>query len=149
KTQLPKLRSTSVTNAPHHQGPSLKALKFQDDVANWNFVTPIMELRPLPATLNQRALRGTPMATVLLVEDDNQVRVLAESYLEEQGHEVLSAGTAPGALALVAKTSQLDLLFTNVDLKGKIAAGIELAQEAVNRGPNLKVLYTTERNLTD
>ena len=36
------------------------------------------------------------MATVLLAEDDDQVRVLAESYLEEHGHEVLSAGTAPG-----------------------------------------------------
>ena len=84
------------------------------------------------------------MATVLLVEDDDQVRVLAESYLEEQGHEVLSAGTAPGALALLAKSSQLELLFTNVDLKGEIAAGIGLAHEAVNRRPNLK-----ERNLTD
>ena len=89
------------------------------------------------------------MATVLLVEEDDQVRVLAESYLEEQGHEVLSAGTAPGALALLAKTSQLELLFTNVDLKGEIAAGIALARDAVNRSPNLKVLYTTERNLTD
>src|SRR6516165_6696848 len=89
------------------------------------------------------------MATVLLVEDDDQVRVLAESYLEEQGHEVLSAGTAPGALALLAKSSQLELLFTNVDLKGEIAAGIGLAHEAVNRRPNRKVLYTTERNLTD
>lgn len=58
--------------------------------------------------------------------------------------EVLSAGTAPGALALLAKSSQLELLFTNVDLKGEIAAGIELAREAVNRSPNLKVLYTTE-----
>ena len=57
------------------------------------------------------------MATVLLAEDDDQVRVLAESYLEEHGHEVLSAGTAPGALALLDKTSELDLLFTNVDLK--------------------------------
>jgi len=36
-----------------------------------------------------------------------------------------------------------------VDLKGEIAAGIGLAHEAVNRRPNLKVLYTTERNLTD
>src|SRR5262249_22435685 len=89
------------------------------------------------------------MATVLLVEEDDQVRVLAESYLEEQGHEVLSAGTAPGALALLAKTSQLELLFTNVDLKGEIAAGIALARDAVNRSPNLKVLYTTKRNLTD
>ena len=89
------------------------------------------------------------MATVFLVEDDDQVRVLAESYLEEQGHEVLSAGTTPGALALLAKSPQLELLFTNVDLKGEIAAGIGLAHEAVNRRPNLKVLYTTERNLTD
>jgi CheY-like chemotaxis protein len=89
------------------------------------------------------------MATVLLAETDDQVRVLAESYLEEQGHEVLSAGTAPGALALLDKTSQLDVLFTDVDLKGEIAAGIELAQEAVKRKPNLKVLYTTDRSLTD
>ena len=56
---------------------------------------------------------------------------------------------APGALALLAKSSQLELLFTNVDLKGEITAGIGLAHEAVNRRPNLKVLYTTERNLTD
>jgi CheY-like chemotaxis protein len=93
--------------------------------------------------------RVISMATVLLAEDDDQVRVLAESYLEEHGHEVLSAGTAPGAIALLDKNSQIDLLFTNVDLKGEIAAGIELAHEAVNRIPNLKVLYTTERSLTD
>jgi DNA-binding NtrC family response regulator len=89
------------------------------------------------------------MATVLLIEGDDQVRVLAESYLEEQGHEVLSAGTAAGALALLDKTSQVDLLFTDVDLKDEIAAGIELAQQAAKRKPNLKVLYTTDRSLTD
>ena len=89
------------------------------------------------------------MATVLLTEDDDQVRVLAESYLEEQGHEVFSAGTAAGALALLDKSLEIDLLFTNVDLKGKVAAGIELAREAVERQPGLKVLYTTERKLTD
>jgi CheY-like chemotaxis protein len=92
---------------------------------------------------------GISMATVLLAEDDDQVRVLAESYLEEHGHEVLSAGTAPGVVALLDKSSQVDLLFTNVDLKGEIAAGIELAHEAVNRIPDLKVLYTTKRSLTD
>ena len=89
------------------------------------------------------------MATVLLVEGDDQVRVLAESYLEEQGHEVLSAGTAAGALALLDKTPQVDLLFTDIDLKDEIAAGIELAQQAAKRKPNLKVLYTTDRSLTD
>jgi DNA-binding NtrC family response regulator len=89
------------------------------------------------------------MATVLLAEDDDQVRVLAESYLEEQGHEVLSAGTAPGAIALLEKSLRIDLLFTNVDLKDEIAAGIELAGEGVKLRPNLKVLYTTKRSLTD
>jgi len=89
------------------------------------------------------------MATVVLVEGDDQVRVLAESYLEEQGHEVLSAGTAAGALALLDKTSQVDLLFTDVDLKDEVAAGIERAQQAAKRSPNLKVLYTTDRSLTD
>jgi DNA-binding NtrC family response regulator len=89
------------------------------------------------------------MATVLLIEGDDQVRVLAESYLEEQGHEVLSAGTAAGALALLDKTAHVDLLFTDVDLKDEIAAGIELAQQAAKRKPNLKVLYTTDRSLTD
>ena len=88
------------------------------------------------------------MATVLLVEGDDQVRVLAESYLEEQGHKVLSAGTPAGALALLDK-SEADLLFTDVDLKDEIAAGIDLAQEAAKRKPNLKVLYTTDRSLTD
>jgi CheY-like chemotaxis protein len=44
------------------------------------------------------------MAVVLLVEDEEQVRVLAQSYLDEQGHEVLSAGTPQGAIALLEKT---------------------------------------------
>jgi DNA-binding NtrC family response regulator len=89
------------------------------------------------------------MACVVLIESEDQVRVLAESYLEEQGHEVVSAGTPQGALALLEKSPQIDLLFTNVDLKGDIAAGIELAREAVKRKPDLKVLYTTDRSLTD
>src|SRR5215469_3754536 len=95
-------------------------------------------------------LTGEPaMATVLLVEGEDQVRVLAESYLEEQGHEVLSAGTPDGALALLEKSPHVDILFTDVDLKGEIAAGIDLAQEAFKRKSNLKVLYTTERSVTD
>lgn len=52
------------------------------------------------------------MAVVLVVEDEDQVRVLAESYLEEQGHQVLSAGTPAGALALLQQSPAVDLLFT-------------------------------------
>jgi DNA-binding NtrC family response regulator len=89
------------------------------------------------------------MAVVLLVEDEEQVRVLAESYLEEQGHKVLSAGTPQGAIALLEKTPHVDLLFTDLDLKGNVEAGIDLAYDAIKRWPHLKVLYTTGQDLTD
>jgi len=46
---------------------------------------------------------GGTMATVLLVEDDDQVRVLSESCLEQQGHQVLSAGTEKGAIAFLKR----------------------------------------------
>jgi len=89
------------------------------------------------------------MAVVLLVEDEEQVRVLAQSYLDEQGHQVLSAGTPQGAIALLEKAPHVDVLFTDLDLKGDIHAGIELARQAAHRWPHLRVLYTTGRDLTD
>ena len=41
------------------------------------------------------------MAVVLIVEDEEQVRVLAEAIIRELGHETLTAGTAEQALAVV------------------------------------------------
>jgi CheY-like chemotaxis protein len=93
--------------------------------------------------------KGSCMAVVLVVEDEDQVRVLAESYLEEQGHQVLSAGTPAGALALLQQSPAVDLLFTDLDLKGDMHAGIELAKAAVKLRPRLQVLYTTGRAITD
>jgi len=89
------------------------------------------------------------MATILLVEDEDQVCLLAESYLEEQGHQVLSAGTPEGALAILQTKTVIDLLFTDLDLKGDIHAGINLADKAIKILPQLKVLYTTGRAITD
>ena len=37
------------------------------------------------------------MATVLIVEDEGQVLLLAQSFLDEQGHKTLSAATASRA----------------------------------------------------
>lgn len=73
----------------------------------------------------------------------------AGSRPEEQGHKVLSAGTPQGAIALLEKTPQVDLLFTDLNLKGNIEAGIELAQDAIKRWPHLKVLYSTGEDLTE
>ena len=69
--------------------------------------------------------------------------------LEEHGHQVLSAGSPGGAIALLKRTPHVDVLFTDIDLKDKIATGIELAQDAAVRWPHLKVIYTTGKDLND
>ena len=89
------------------------------------------------------------MGTVLIVEDEDQVRVLAESYLREQGHQTMSAATPEEALAVFEVVDRVDVMFTDVILKGDIHAGLELAKEAVQRRPELKVLFTTGSAVTD
>jgi DNA-binding NtrC family response regulator len=76
-----------------------------------------------------------PMARVLIVEDEEQVRVLAESYLREQGHQTVTAATPVEAL--------------DVGLRDDPHAGLNLASEARRRHPNLKVLYVTGQSVTD
>ena len=89
------------------------------------------------------------MAVVLVVEDEEQVLVLAKSYLEEQGHRALSADTIDGALAILGGDEAVDVLFADIGLHGNIQAGLELAKHAVERRPRLHVLYTTGQTITD
>ena len=89
------------------------------------------------------------MAVVLIVEDEPQVLVLAESYLQEHGHQTLSASTVTEASALIEKNDKLDLLFTDIGLKDDLEAGLNLAVAAVAKYPSLKVLYTTGQAVTD
>ena len=89
------------------------------------------------------------MAVVLVVEDEEQVRVLAESYLEEHGHQTISAATIDEALAVLDVGDPIDLLFTDLGLKDDLQAGLKLAKTATERRPGLKVLYTTGQAITD
>ena len=88
------------------------------------------------------------MAVVVVVEDEAQVLVLAESYLEEQGHTTFTVSSIEGALA-VLEGEEIDVLFTDLGLDGNQQAGLELAKQAVERRPDLKVLYTTGQTVTD
>ncbi len=89
------------------------------------------------------------MATVLIVEDEDQVRVLAESYLREQGHQTVSAATAEEALAVFEVVARIDVLFIDVNLRGEIHAGLEVAKRVRERQPDLAVLYSTGQAVTD
>jgi len=89
------------------------------------------------------------MATVLIVEDEDQVRVLAESYLREQGHQTVSAANAEEALAVFEVVTRIDVLFADINLRGELHAGLELAKRARGRQADLAVLYTTGQAVTD
>ena len=79
--------------------------------------------------------------TVLLVEDDAQVREFSASALRHLGYCVLEASEASAALNILAEHSEIALLLTDVglpDLNGR-----QLAEEARRRVPRLKVVYMT------
>lgn len=89
------------------------------------------------------------MAVVLIVEDEAQVRVLAESVLQDAGYETLSAGTAAEALAIIESDQHFDLLFIDITLMDTVEAGLAVAQTAVKLRSGLPVVYTTGRGVTD
>ena len=89
------------------------------------------------------------MAVVLIIEDEEQVRVLAEAIIAELGHETLTAATAEQALALVRERPDIDLLFTDIGLQQDLEAGLQLAKDISAQKPKLPVLYTTGQGVTD
>ena len=89
------------------------------------------------------------MAIVLIVEDQEQILTLAQSFLEEQGHKTLSAATADEALAILTGSEAVDALFVDIILNGDTQAGLELAKRAVELKPRLKVVYSTGLSVTD
>jgi CheY-like chemotaxis protein len=94
------------------------------------------------------------MAVVLVVDGEEQVRVLAESILQGSGHQTLSAANVDQALALVRAEPSIELVFTDCNLtddaeSGLVHPGLELAQQARRLRPELRVLYTTGASVTD
>jgi PAS domain S-box-containing protein len=78
--------------------------------------------------------------TILLVEDEANLRRLARQYLETQGYKILEAEDAAAALQIVdGHKGSLDLLLTDVIMPG--LNGRELATHVSNQLPNVRVLY--------
>jgi DNA-binding NtrC family response regulator len=90
-----------------------------------------------------------PVADVLCVEDDDTVRILAQSILQTNGYNTLSASTIDQATALIESDKKIDVLFTEIGLSDEVEAGLRLAQDARKQRPDLAVLYTSAQAVTD
>tara|TARA_R110002049_G_scaffold29972_1_gene101855 strand:- start:24721 stop:27603 length:2883 start_codon:yes stop_codon:yes gene_type:complete len=80
--------------------------------------------------------------TILLVEDDHEVRETAFHLLTDLGYTVLQACDAERALSMLDDGHDVDLLFTDVVMPGKMN-GYELAQQMHNLRPDIPVLFTS------
>jgi DNA-binding NtrC family response regulator len=88
-------------------------------------------------------------SVILIVEDETQVLILAESVLQQAGYEALSASSVAEALAIIETDHRVDLLFTDLTLGDDSEGGLTIATSFATSRPQVPVLYTTARELTD
>jgi signal transduction histidine kinase len=106
----------------------------------------------LPRTIGEETTMAVPVTqalpnslsgneTILVVEDDELVRLFVTETLQDLGCTVLEARDGPTALKLLEDTPGLDLLLTDIGLPGM--TGWQLLEAVRGLRPDLKVLLTT------
>ncbi len=102
---------------------------------------PTQETPPEPQPAPTRAPRRAGLS-VLVVEDDHDVRRYATDVLLGLGYEVMEAGSGEDALDILTGPRRVDLLFTDMILGSEIT-GRQVADRARLVRPSLRVLFTT------
>ncbi len=81
------------------------------------------------------------MPTILLVDDDRDIRDVAHALLESLGYAVIEAPHPAAALDIAAGSAQIDLVFTDVQMPGM--NGFQLADAIQRLRPSVPVVYAT------
>jgi PAS domain S-box-containing protein len=103
------------------------------------FYGELIEVSDMGHAKGIKSARGAE--TVLVVEDEGNIRVLIVEILNDLGYQVLEAADGPAALRIVQSAQRIDLLVTDVGLPG--LNGRQVADAARVNRPNLKVLFMT------
>ena len=99
--------------------------------------------------LERMAEAASPVGTsVLVVEDDIEIRHLLATRLRESGFTVREASDASEALRLMDTAIHIDALITDVEMPGHIN-GISLAEQARARRPDLRVIVVSGTNAAE
>ena len=101
---------------------------------------PKVDVKSDPPATEAHPVAHPGQETVLLVEDEAQVRAVAMGILKRSGYRVLVAETPAGALGLCREhDGSIDLLLTDVVMPQM--SGAELAREAGELRPSMRVLF--------
>lgn len=79
---------------------------------------------------------------VLVVEDDSLLRMDAVQMIEEAGFQVLEADNADQAVALLERRSDINVVFTDIQMPGSMD-GFKLAHAIRDRWPPVKIIATS------
>ncbi|MGV4796529.1 response regulator, partial [Rhizobium sp. F40D2] len=85
--------------------------------------------------------QGSINDTILVVEDDENVRIMTAESLHELGYTVLQAASGMEALLLLEENRKVDLIFTDIVMPQM--SGRQLADIVQERWPAIRILYTT------
>lgn len=88
------------------------------------------------------APHDAPVSRVLVVEDDDVVRLIGSTMLESLGFEVQTCANADDALAVLVDDAAFDVVFTDIMMPGSMD-GLGLAQTVERLYPSLRVILTS------
>jgi CheY-like chemotaxis protein len=77
--------------------------------------------------------------SVLVVEDDDALRKVIVSFLEQQNYQIATASNGSEALAMLEQSGPFDLLLSDIMLPGEFS-GAELANAVTRSQPSIKIL---------
>jgi signal transduction histidine kinase len=100
-----------------------------------------MEVEGLSGPIDEAQLTGQG-ELILVVEDNDDVRVVVQRHLDDLGYRVLTAENADQAIAILEGDEPVALMFTDVVMPGKITCQ-ELMKKARELRPGLPVLLTS------
>lgn len=80
--------------------------------------------------------------TIIVVDDEALIRMHGASMLEDAGYSVVEAANADEAIAILEGTTDVRLLFSDVDMPGSMN-GVALAEVVHARWPNVRLLLTS------
>jgi two-component sensor histidine kinase/ActR/RegA family two-component response regulator len=92
---------------------------------------------------------AAPLPNVLIVEDEMMLRMRAVDIVEDAGFTPIEAVNADDALAILESRSDIELLFTDIQMPGSID-GLKLAHDVHERWPLIKIMIVSgQLTLTD
>src|SRR6202035_5644498 len=83
---------------------------------------------------------------ILIVEDEALVRLSAVGMLEDAGFRMIEAANSDEALELLAADSDVQLLFTDVNMPGTID-GLALVRQVRDRWPHIGIMVASGKKL--